>query len=288
MAKAELLSVVRRDPQVLGYAQSRWSLQAISDCCQWLHLTTKAGLSQLLERLGISYKRGRDYLHSPDRFYQEKCSQIELALLRAWYEPQRYVLVYLDEFGIYRQPTVAQDWEAVGDSQPLARRAYKSNTCYRGVGALNALTGQVTYLLRSEISVSVLCQLFALLRADYPTVEQIYVVEDNWPVHFHPQVLAQLSPQDFAYPPSLPSSWSQLQMPAPSAHPLPITLLNLPTYAPWLNPIEKLWRWLKQKVVHLHRLSDDWPTLKQRVGDFLDQFRQGSQDLLHYVGLLPK
>ncbi|XGW00636.1 MAG: hypothetical protein ACAF41_21025 [Leptolyngbya sp. BL-A-14] len=32
--------------------------------------------------------------------------------------------------------------------------------------------------------------------------------------------------------------------------------------------MEKLWRWLRQKVIHLHRLSDDWNTLQQRVGDF--------------------
>lgn len=282
-----MLAVVRRDPQVLGYAQSRWTLQAIAHCCEALQVTTKAGLSQLLARLGISYKRGRDYLHSPDRFYEEKRSQIELALLRAWYEPQRYVLVYLDEFGIYRQPTVAQDWEAVGASQPLARRSHKSDTCYRGIGALNALTGQVTYLLRSEISVAVLGKFYGLLRADYPTAEHIYVVEDNWPVHFHPTLLAQLQPQAFAHPPKLPASWSQLQRPEPPKDPLPITLLNLPTYAPWLNPIEKLWRWLRQKVIHLHRLSDDWNTLKQRVGAFLEQFRQGSSNLLRYVGLLP-
>jgi hypothetical protein len=263
-------------------------LRVIADCCEWLRVTTPAGLSQLLERLGISYKRGRDYVHSPDRFYEDKCSQIELALLRAWYDPERYVLVYLDEFGVYRQPSLAQDWEAMGSAQPLARRSHKSDTCYRGVGALNALSGQLTYWLRSEISVSVLCKFYAQLRADYPTAEQIYVVEDNWPVHFHPTLLAQLQAQEFAYPPKLPMSWSQLNRPEPAAHPLPITLLNLPTYAPWLNPIEKLWRWLKQKVVHLHRLSDDWNTLKQRIGDFLEQFRQGSSDLLRYVGLLPK
>lgn len=280
--------MVRRDPQVLGYAQSRWSLQAIAHCCPWLRVTTKAGLSQLLERLGISYKRGRDYVHSPDRFYEDKCSQIELALLRAWYDPQRYVLVYLDEFGFYRQPSLAQDWEAVGSSQPLARRSHKSDTCYRGIGALNPLSGQLTYLLRGEISISVLSKFYGMIRADYPTVEQIYVVEDNWPVHFHPNLLAQLQTQDFAYSPKLPNSWSQLKMPERVSDPLPITLLNLPTYAPWLNPIEKLWRWLKQQVIHLHRLSDDWNTLKQRVGDFLEQFRQGSLDLLHYVGLLPK
>ena len=60
----------------------------------------------------------------------------------------------------------------------------------------------------------------------------------------------------------------------------------LPTYAPWLNPIEKLWRWLRQDVLHLHRLADDWKALRQRVRAFLDQFAQGSQRLLEYVGLL--
>jgi len=32
-----------------------------------------------------------------------------------------------------------------------------------------------------------------------------------------------------------------------------ITLVYLPTYAPWLNPIEKLWRKAYQEVLHLHR-----------------------------------
>ena len=59
----------------------------------------------------------------------------------------------------------------------------------------------------------------------------------------------------------------------------------LPTYAPWLNPIEKLWRWLRQDVLKLHRWVADWPQVKQRVRDFLAQFAQGSQELLDYVGL---
>jgi transposase len=65
-----------------------------------------------------------------------------------------------------------------------------------------------------------------------------------------------------------------------------LTPLFLPTYASWLNPIEKLWRWLKQDVLHLHRLAHDLMKLRQRVLDFLDQFTSGSQPLLHYVGLL--
>jgi hypothetical protein len=59
----------------------------------------------------------------------------------------------------------------------------------------------------------------------------------------------------------------------------------LPTYAPWLNPIEKLWRWLRQDVLKLHRQASDWPGLRQRVRAFLDQFASGSLALLQYVGL---
>ena len=72
------------------------------------------------------------------------------------------------------------------------------------------------------------------------------------------------------------------------AKPTPrIQLLQLPTYAPWTNPIEKLWRWVRQSVLHLHGLAEDWEALQQRVIAFMEQFRGGSQALLRYVGLLP-
>ena len=60
----------------------------------------------------------------------------------------------------------------------------------------------------------------------------------------------------------------------------------LPTYAPWLNPIEKLWRWLRQDVLKLIHLTDDWRTLRARVNAFLDRFASGSQALLRYTGLI--
>ena len=53
------------------------------------------------------------------------------------------------------------------------------------------------------------------------------------------------------------------------------------------NPIEKLWRWVRQSILHLHRLSDDWQLLKNRVMDFILSFKKGSNELLRYVGLSP-
>ena len=68
---------------------------------------------------------------------------------------------------------------------------------------------------------------------------------------------------------------------------LGIHILWLPTYAPWTNPIEKLWRWLRQEVIHCHRRADHWEGLKAAVTGCLDAFADGSTDLLRYVGLLP-
>jgi hypothetical protein len=39
-------------------------------------------------------------------------------------------------------------------------------------------------------------------------------------------------------------------------------------------------------VLKLHRLAEDWKAVRERVRAFLDQFQEGSQRLLEYVGLL--
>jgi hypothetical protein len=259
----------------------------IAESCPWLQVTTASGVHQLLKRLGISYKRGRDYVHSPDRFYKDKLSLVELARFRAYYEPDRYILLYLDELTYYRQPSLSRAYEQCGSAQPLAQRSHKSNTSFRVLAALNAITGQVNYLQRSRTTVKCLSQFWFDLRAAYSQPEQIYVVVDNWPVHFHPDVLAPLQPQAFPFPPKLPPNWPTSPSKKAVHADLPIQLLCLPTYASWLNPIEKLWRWLKQEVLHLHRLSSDWQGLKQKVANFLNRFSLGSPDLLSYVGLLP-
>ena len=281
-----LLHVLHRAPAGFGYEESRWSLQRLLNTCDWLQLGTLGGLSQLLRRLGIRFKHARDYVHSPDEHYQAKLDRLQPRLLQARYDPAHYVFLFLDEFTYYRQPSLARAYAAAGHAQPLAQRSYRSNTSFRIIAALNALTGQVTYPQHYPIDLPQLGAFYQQLSEVYPE-RQIYLVEDNWPVHFHPEVLARLQPQHFPWPPKLPANWpSQPSAKAVHAN-LPIQVLCLPTYASWCNPIEKLWRWLQQDILHLHRQSDAWDTLKQRVAGFLDGFGSGSDPLLRYVGLLP-
>lgn len=286
-AQEAILHILRREPAQFGWAQSRWNLERLLQALDWLNLDTIGGLSKLLKRLKISYKRARAYIHSPDPDYADKLSLIELARLRAQYAPDRYVFLYLDEFTYYRQPTLAKDYECFGSRQPLARLSYRSNAKFRVVAALNALTGQVSYLQARCISTKLLSEFYAALRTDYPCAEILYVIQDNWPVHFHPDVLARLDTQQWPFPFNRPPNWPSQPSKRAVQDNLPIQILCLPTYASWCNPAEKLWRWLNQDVLHLHRLCDDWLALRQHVSSFFDQFRLGSNDLLRYVGLLP-
>lgn len=96
----------------------------------------------------------------------------------------------------------------------------------------------------------------------YAWVERNFVAQDNWSIHKHEDVSTALA--------KLPS----------------IKPIRLPTYSPWLNPIEKLWRWLRHDILTAHRLADDWSRLRQQINGFLDQFAAGFQSLLRYTGLL--
>ncbi len=302
-AKEAILHIVRREPSMFGSPETRWSLDLIGRVCDWLQIKNPSGLSQLLKRLGISYKRGRSYVHSPDPYYQQKMDMIAQCLLKAWYAPEKYVLLYQDEFTIYRQPTVDRDYEQMGEFQPLARRSYHSDTEFRGIGAMNAVTGQVTYHQTSKTNIRQLTIFYDMVVQDclesHPQLDTIYMVQDNWPVHFHPDLLIHLQPQHFQFPIHVPDNWpgepstkairyaEKREAEKSRFKKLPIKILQLPTYASWANPIEKLWRWVRQSVIHLHRLSDKWDILKQRIRDFILLFRKGSNELLRYVGLLP-
>lgn len=286
-AQAALLEVVHRPPLAFGHEQSRWTLDHLLRTCDWLNLTSQAGLWRLLRRLGIAYKRGRTYLHSPDPDYDAKLAYRDACFALVMANPERFVWLYLDELTYYRQPSLALAYEQQGAHCPLARLSHQANARYRGLGALNALTGQVTYHQAYKITPDVQVAFYAQLCQTYPWAETIFVAQDNWPNHAHPRILAPLEAQRSPFWPNTFPNWSTVERYISPPDAWPIQLVFLPTYAPWTNPIEKLWHWLKRQVLHLHRVADDWPALKQQVLDFMDQFATGSDTLLRYVGLLP-
>jgi hypothetical protein len=220
-----------------------------------------SGIHGLLRRLKIHYKRGRRHLHSPDLHYDEKLTEIARIRQLVREEPGRFVMLYEDELSCYRQPSVAQGYAPAGTDLPHARQHCGFNTYERLAGSLDIRTGRFFCWQRRKFDRHTLVLYYQALAKLYPDAETIYIAQDNWPVHFHEEILVALAQTK-------------------------IRLVSLPTYAPWTNPVEKVWRKLFQEVLHHHPFSSDWSTFRTAVRAFLDQFVNGSPDLLRYVGLL--
>jgi len=245
-----------------GPTPSRWSLRAIQATFPWWEALTLGGVWRALGRLDLDLRSSVVQQFSPDPAYREKEAHLLACLRAAATQPDAVVALFLDEAGYTRWPDSAPAWAPAAPApRPVADRAGSKQQLWRMIGALNALTGRVDYrdnyiVGREQVSV-----FYRQLDQVYAHVRHVYVIQDNWSIHTHPDVLATL-----ATLPRLEPVW-------------------LPTYSPWLNPIEKLWRWLEGDVLKGHRLATDWSALRQRVRAFLDQFASGSDDLLHYVGL---
>ena len=249
-------------PTAKGPAPSRWTLRGVRASFPWLKHYSLSGVWRLLRRHRLQIRSAGVRQHSPDPDYTTKLERLLACLREAAAHPDQIVLVFLDEMGYYRWPGAGRSWgQAAPEPAPLADRDGPNNKQWRVIGALNALSGRVDYLDAYIIGREKLIAFYHQLVAAYPAARRIYVVQDNWSIHRHADVQAAL-----AKLPQIEPVW-------------------LPTYAPWLNPIEKLWRWLREQVLTMHWLSGDWQALRERVNAFLDQFAEAAEVLLHYVGL---
>lgn len=245
-----------------GVMPGCWSLRTIRASFDWMADYSLSGVWRILQRCDCQLRSSRIRQYSPDPDYVEKVRYLEVCLRQMADTPETHVLLFMDEMGYYRWAEVAPDWQVIAPQPRRATSAADNNRQWRMVGVLNAWTGQVNYLDNYIIGRRQLIEMYHTIDELYPQAEHIYVVQDNWSIHQHPDVTQALQAL-----PHLEPVW-------------------LPTYAPWLNPIEKLWRWLRQDVLKMHRLALDWDALHHAVNTFLDQFASGSQDLLHYTGLL--
>ena len=230
-------------------------------------LKTVGGVCRRLAKWKMGRKRARLHLVSPDPLFSQKMEAIAIVRQQQKEHPDQVSVLYGDEFTFYRQPTLGVAFAEQSRQQPtVSYISYtgRANTKRRIVGVLDVATGQVILRTRKVMGVSALVAFLASLRKRYDCLHglghRVVLIWDNWPVHYHPRVVEAASKQG-------------------------IELMYVPTYAPWTNPIEKFWDKLKDELLRLHRLSQDWPALCVRVEAFLGDHDQERPDRLRRVGL---
>jgi transposase len=260
--RASLEAHVQQRPEAFGQTRSRWSLTLLRETVTALSGLSVSGVWRVLRRLDIRYKRGREYVHSPDPEYAAKMARVAVLVAEARESNGRIVVVFEDELTFYRRPSVNRAYARVGAQQAKVNQGHGPNSKSRLASFLNCVTGECFTWQRSAFTKATLKRFYKALAARYPDADVIYVIQDNWPVHFLPDIVE-------------------------AAAKVGVELVRLPTYAPWTNPVEKIWLNLKRELLHHHPFPDNWPGLKHAVNDWLSRLDQPSPELLRSVGLLP-
>ena len=149
--------------------------------------------------------------------------------------PNQVVTVDRDDVTVTRRPTLANGYGRAGADQVRAERSRATEGDLRSVGSLDVVTGQVVTRRAKTMGLATLVRFSQDLHAAYPEAERIDVILDNWPVHFHPDVLVARAPQTtrwaFSRPGNGPATPSGRAVRRAGDVRRPIQLMPLPTDA---------------------------------------------------------
>ena len=131
-----------------------------------------------------------------------------------------------------------------------------------GIGGVNYHTGETVVLIRKRKRRPQIAEFLQTLVDKHPH-QTIYVAWDNYICHQDDEVEAVVR-----------AAAGQL------------VLLYLPTYSPWLNPIEMLWRHFRREVTHCE-LYASVKDLLLASRDFFDRFNLRPELVLSIIGAHP-
>lgn len=216
----QLDEALAREPRALGKNFSNWSAKQLLVHLQLaVHVVT---LLRYLGRLQWRWSRPVQRIASPDPRYAAKARY--LRRLRQQARHQRIHLYYADEMDVALLPTISGRWIRRG--QQLQVDTPGQNAKQYVFGAVHYITGALVWLPwtnKNNVGFRhLLQQVWALHEHDG---RRVVIVVDNFRIHGAKAVQA----------------WLQ-------SHRSLIRLYFLPTYAPRLNPIERVWRHFRRNV----------------------------------------
>jgi len=137
--------IIEKSPIDFGCEQSRWTLALLREKVSFLSVyKSVSGIFYLLSAVRLAWIRCRDVVFSVDplRDYKIRRNRRILGYVRRY--SHKAVMLFLDEFSVYRQPLRGKAWAYKG-TQPKNLRSRSSNTRFRIVGAINAVDGKLTF-----------------------------------------------------------------------------------------------------------------------------------------------
>lgn len=258
--KAELATLIDEGPVKAGFSGACWRSPMIQQL-----IFERFGvyynvfyIAQLLKNLGFSYQKAAfvsDHLNEAKR--QEWCTTTWPHILRraqAWHA----LLLFGDEASFPQWGTLTYTWARRGQ-QPKVKTSGKRKG-YKVFGLIDYFTGHLFYQ-GQEGRLNSATYIAFLKRVLEHTTRPIILIQDGARYHTSAETTAFFAQQT-----------TRLQV------------FQLPTYSPDYNPIEKLWKKIKQQDTHLHYFPT-FEALTEKVEQALIKFANIPEEILALCSL---
>jgi transposase len=261
--KTELQKLVEQKPREAGYSFSTWT------CADLLRELIRKGFEAVssetirvhLHALGYRVRRPVLSIASPDPEYKQKARKLKRCQKQA--RNGEILLYYQDEIDLNLLPGIMRCWTLEGVQRKVPTPGV--NQKQYGFGAVNYVSGQTVHRIeerKNSVGFYAFMEQFMQTVTQAPDYhgQKIVVVVDNFIIHRSrkTQVFLQKYKDQ-------------------------LVLFLLPTYSPWLNLIERLWKHLRHKVTHNH-LFASLAELVKAVCSFLEALNTTPQLTLSVIG----
>ncbi len=225
--EAALKKLVEQEPRAAGYAFSTWTCAELADelARQGFEKVSRETLRAHLRALGYRVLRPVLSIGSPDPAYRRKARRLERYKKAA--KKGEILLYFQDEIDLNLLPGTLRCSQRKVMTPGVNQKRY-------GFGAVNYVSGHTLHRIEEHKNSAGFC---TFVKQFMQTVthspdyhgQKIVLVVDNFIIH-HSRKAKEFLKQ---YADRL-------------------VLFALPTYSPWLNMIELLWKHLRRKVTHNH------------------------------------
>lgn len=253
--KKELKRLISRGPKYAGFPGACWRSPMVQEMIlqRFGVLYSAFYIPQLLKNMGYSYQKatyivGRRSSEARKKWIEETWPEIvELA------KKKNSQILFGDEASFPQWGSLSHTWGKRG-KQPVCKTSGVRKG-YKVAGFIEYFTGRFFFMghegrLNSEVYEKFIKEILT------QTQKHTIIVQDGAPYHTSKAMKLFFK-----------------------KHSKRLTVFQLPSYSPDYNPIEKLWKKIKEKEIHLHYFPT-FDSLKNKVNNALLHFTDMKEEIL--------